>query len=246
MFCLAWASKKSPQKSRRISYVSLLSIGMSSHYQHVFVLMQRVQDALTDGYVDYQFIQCDAGKAAQLRRKFAAAYETEISKQARWRRRRAGLACAKFLTLEEDGTATGYLMTTPDGKGLVKKEPLLDASKKRITLGAYEVVHDGVGWSWRFTAAAMKQWRTRIHNAIAHDDLEQLLTVVRYLYRTAGFRLVRKQVGELANYIRGEWRRLRKGAPPALPTFLPYMKRLADDWTPASAPAPTVIAMGQP
>ncbi|WP_321927197.1 hypothetical protein [Burkholderia sp. BCC1998] len=217
---------------------------MSGHYQHIFVLMQRVQDALIKGYTGYQIIRCDEAKAAQLKRKFAAAYETEISKQARWRRRRAGLACAKFLTVgDADGAVTGFLMVTA-GAGLVMKEPLLDPSRKRITIAAYELIHDGVGWSWRFTAEAMKQWRSRLHSAIASADTEELQQLVRYLYRTAGFRLVRRQVGELAKYIRGEWRRLRRGPPPELPSFLPYVRRLPDDWTPGGLP-PSIIARGK-
>ncbi|PLP85404.1 hypothetical protein CYD26_24795, partial [Pseudomonas sp. FFUP_PS_473] len=74
---------------------------MHVHYLHRFVLMQRVQDAVIDGYDRYQQIACSPDKAAQLARQFAARYETEISKQSRWRRKRSGLACAKFLSLKE-------------------------------------------------------------------------------------------------------------------------------------------------
>ena len=209
---------------------------MHTHYLHRFVLMQRLQDALIDGYERYQFIECSPDKAAKLARQFANAYETGISQQARWRRRRSGIACAKFLSLHEAGNemVTGFLMATREGKGLIRQEQLYDPSKKRIVLGSYELVHDGVSWSWRYTAAAMKLWRKRIHDAIAKDNMDALLTIIRSLYRSAGFRLVRKQIGLLANYIRGEWRRLRKGAPPDLPTFLQYIKRLPDDWTPGA------------
>lgn len=217
---------------------------MHAHYRHFFVLMQRVQDAVIDGYSSYQFIQCSAAKAGQLARQFAAEYETEISKQARYRRKLAGIARARLFSVEEDGTVTAFLMAT-DGKGLVRRETMHDPAKSRVTLGQYELVHDGVAWSWRFTAETVKQWRKRIHDAIARDNLAQLLTTIRNLYRSAGFRIVRKQVGQLANYIRGEWRRLRKGAPPDLPTFLYYMRRLPDDWTPADA-APSAIARGRP
>ncbi|MGF6510647.1 hypothetical protein [Paraburkholderia sp. 32] len=194
--------------------------------------MQRIQDALVDGYTEYQMIECSLDKAKELARQFAASYETEISKQARWRRRRSGIACAKFLTLADDQTVRGVLMVTAEGKGLIRREALADANQARIQLGGYEMVHDGVSWSWRFSAATMKQWKTSIHRAIAKDDQNQLLEIIRRLYRCAGFRLVRKQVGELVNYIRGEWRRLRNGPPPPLPTFLPYIKRLPDDWSP--------------
>lgn len=214
-------------------------------YRHIFVLMQRIQDAVIDGYTQYQPIICDVLRARLLKRKFAVAYETEISASARWRRRHLELARAKFLILEDvDGTVFAFLMVTADGVGCVRDEPLHDVSRRRIVLGAYELVHDGVGWSWRFTAEAMKEWRSKLRCAIAGNDTAAYWQLVRLLYESAGFRLVRRQVGELANYVRGEWRKVRKGSPPALPSFLPYMRRVSDDWTPNPV-APAIISRGK-
>lgn len=219
---------------------------MHTHYQHKFVLMQRIQDSVIDGYARYQRIECSPEKGEKLGRQFHADYGTENDKHARYRAKRAGIARVRFFSVidERDGRVLGFLMATA-GRGLIQRETMFDPAKQRIELGPYELVHDGVSWSWRFTKAAMKSWRERIHNAIAREDLDELLKTIRNLYRTAGFRLVRKQIGQLANYIRGEWRRLRKGAPPDLPTFLYYMRRLPDDWTPADA-APSAIARGRP
>lgn len=218
---------------------------MHTHYRHVFVLMQRIQDSVIDGYERYQRIECSPEKGEKLGRQFHADYGTENDKHARYRAKRAGISRVRFFSIEQDGQVLGFLMATA-GRGLIQRETMLDPAKQRIEIGAYELIHDGVGWSWRFTKDAMKSWRERIHNAIARDDLAELQNTIRYLYRTAGFRLVRKQVGELGKYIRGEWRRLRKGTPPDLPTFLYYMRRLPDDWTPSSAPAPSIIARGKP
>lgn len=205
---------------------------MHTHYPHVFVLMQRVQHAVIEGYIRYQFIHCSRAKAAALAMQFEARYETEVSKYIRHRRKQAGIARARFFSvLDDDAMVRGFLMATK-GAGLIEGEAMHDPSKSRIVLGAYELVHDGIGWSWRFTNRAMKDWRSRVHSAIARGDTQGLQQIVRYLYRTAGFRLVRRQVGELASYIRGEWRRLQKGKPPELPRFLPYIRRLPDNWTP--------------
>jgi hypothetical protein len=48
------------------------------------------------------------------------------------------------------------------------------------------------------------------------------------LYGSPGFRLVRRQVGMLSKWLRGEWTRLRKDneSMPPLPTFLAYVRRL--------------------
>jgi hypothetical protein len=47
------------------------------------------------------------------------------------------------------------------------------------------------------------------------------------LYRSAGFRGVRSQVGKAAALLRAEWRRRRGSEPmPRLPKVLPYVRRL--------------------
>ena len=48
------------------------------------------------------------------------------------------------------------------------------------------------------------------------------------LYNTPGFRLVRRQVGQLVTFARREWERLRPASGPKLNarTFLPYVTRL--------------------
>ena len=125
------------------------------------------------------------GSAARTAVRGAARYETEISKQSRWRRKRSGLACAKVLSLREATLAEVHalLMVTSEGAGSLQSEPLHDPAKRRIQLWGYELVHDGVGRSWRYTADSMKQWRTRIHKAIAVDNQAQLLMIVRSLFR---------------------------------------------------------------
>jgi len=56
-------------------------------------------------------------------------------------------------------------------------------------------------------------------------DIEKIMDA---LYHAPGFRLVRRQVGKLVAYAKGEWRRLRPDTSVAIRTrgFLPYVQRL--------------------
>lgn len=65
-----------------------------------------------------------------------------------------------------------------------------------------------------------------LRNAIlARNDLLYGVAVAS-LYQSPGFRLVRRQVGMLARWLRMEWGKLRKEPMPELPTFLAYVRRL--------------------
>ncbi len=125
-------------------------------------------------------------------------------------------------------------------------ETLLDLRDKtnRIRLPDYELVHDGVSWSWRMSQATYSFHQKRLRNAIlARNDLLYGVAVAS-LYHSPGFRLVRRQVGMLARWLRLEWGKLRKEPMPELPTFLPYVRRLPNPVakTKARSTRPAVVA----
>ena len=91
------------------------------------------------------------------------------------------------------------------------------------------------------TRARQKYWANRIHEICAYPpakrrekmrdgvlvdpDIEEVMDV---LFNTPGFRLVRRQVGQLVTLAKREWQRHRpSNGPKLLPrTFLPYVRRL--------------------
>jgi hypothetical protein len=76
------------------------------------------------------------------------------------------------------------------------------------------------------TQATYTFHQKRLRNAIlARNDLLYGVAVAS-LYQSPGFRLVRRQVGMLARWLRMEWGKLRKEPMPELPTFLAYVRRL--------------------
>lgn len=135
-----------------------------------------------------------------------------------------------------------WVLVVTDGVGRVAvREQLKFIGSERIELEGYELVHDGVSWSWQMTRKRFHYWKERIHAVAAKQpkvrgvgedvegrfdpDIEQVMDA---LYHAPGFRLVRRQVGKLVAYAKGEWRRLRPGTSVQIRprSFLPFVQRL--------------------
>ena len=212
------------------------------------LLMQRLQDYARLDYRYYFQGEVGLDKLNSLSRKFAQQYDTELSKFQRARRKRSGEAVTQFLVwMPEDSDKARFWLLATEGKGRVHDyETLLDLRDKanRIRLPDYELVHDGVSWSWRMSQATYSFHQKRLRNAIlARNDLLYGVAVAS-LYQSPGFRLVRRQVGMLARWLRLEWGKLRKEPMPELPTFLPYVRRLPNPVakTKARSTRPAVVA----
>ncbi len=194
------------------------------------VVMQQLQDAAGHGFAHWQFGLVTNHKMRMLRQLFNELYGTDESKFSRYRRKKAGRAAALLIEYPA-GDKTSFFLLATDGKGLIhEREKLADATQKksRIELTGYELVHDGLTWSWRMTGQTYQSWKDRITRAISMNNDLELRRAIHTLFRTPGFRLCRKQVGYLSVFYRETWRRLRaKTDPmPPLPTFLAYVRRL--------------------
>lgn len=63
------------------------------------------------------------------------------------------------------------LMAT-DGKGRIHQmEQLQELRAKRIELDGYELIHDGVTWSWRMTHRRYQYWHSRIREICAKNPI---------------------------------------------------------------------------
>lgn len=209
-------------------------------------LMQRIQLAATRGTVTrYVSGELD-GEAAVTRfmRKMQDRYETDLKPDTKSKRRRAGVATVDFWVYERPAAIEGkapfwWVLLVSDGKGriveaerLIPLQPEGAARSKRLELDGYELVHDGVGWSWQMTRATVSRWHEQIRRVCSASSgrRERLRAekLIADLSRAPGFRLARRQVGQLLSRFRGEWRRLRAETDlmPELPTFLPYVRML--------------------
>lgn len=234
-------------------------------YDNTLTFLQRLQMAATHGNYHYTCGNTDLDRYYRLARKFAVAYETELSRQTKQKRRRAGEASASLFAVrrstipDQDGKIPVFwVLIASDGAGRVhEREKLLDLRNRDTRLaaagGKYELVHDGKTWSWQLSSAAFRQYQQKIHNVAAlparrRQEIEidgirrdkQAEQLLDQLYSEPGFRLLRRQVGRLVSELRGEWKRLRSGSGPKLSerTFLPYIRFLADG--PKQPPSPTI------
>lgn len=201
------------------------------------VMMQAWIDYHASGHVNWLVGRCAAEKARQLQGQFARTYDTELSRQTKSRRRRQGEATAVYFWYSRptDPAQAIFLLLATDGLGRIHDREKLSAA--RPDLDGFELVHDGVRWSWQMSAVRFRWWRDRIHDLAAlppgrrriaegkDADAEKLLDA---LYAEPGFRLIRRQVGELVDLVVKEWVRLRpKGDPvPKKRGFLGYVRRM--------------------
>lgn len=211
------------------------------------VFMQRVQDAARLGYPWYVTGELSLEKWPSLQIKLAELYDCNLPKSTRSRRRSSGEAATLLYAVagppDQSPRMVRWLMAVTDGKGRVHaREKLLrfDATDRCNFIGRYELVHDGVSWSWRMNRKRVEVLRERIHEiASAPPDRRQIRrddrgefdaeieALMDELYSAPGFRLMRRQIGKLVAFAQGEWRRLRPESGPQIRprTFLPYMTR---------------------
>lgn len=209
-------------------------------------LMQRIQDAARNGYTWYTFGEIPLEKWPDFEAKFAGKYETDLSKSLRCKRRKAGEAVSLLYGHYPPPYGlrprVTWVLAVTDGRGRVHgSEKLHEFRRDRLTFDGYELVHDGVSWTWQMTRARVNYWRERIHaiaaiqpesRRIGQDsagsfdmDIEQVMDA---LYNAPGFRLVRRQIGKLVAFAKAEWKRLRPNTGVLIRerTFLPYVQRL--------------------
>jgi hypothetical protein len=207
-------------------------------------LCQRIQDCSTKGFRLYVTGQIDPEKWPKFEAKMVSAYELDMSDSTRSKRRKKGESVARLYACPVPGGAIQWVMMVTEGAGRIhSKEDLQHIETNRLEIGGFELVHDGVGWTWKMTAARFKYWKDRILTiakrpperrkiVINPDTLRQhdaeIETVMDTLYSSPGFRLVRRQVGQLVAHANASWTRFRPSSGPSIRkrSYLPYVRRL--------------------
>jgi len=196
-------------------------------HRNLLVYLQRLQLAAAHEYFYFVCGAVDEQKFQKLREKFQFFYSTSESKSARSRRRARGEAATILHAIRHDQKVHFCLMSTR-GKGRVhEREMLSDLRQKSARLLSpckrFELIHDGKSWSWSMSKAEYRKWRERIHTIAAlRPERRKIITnasgelrdshierLLDRLYSQPGFRLIRKQIGELIVFLHREWTRLR-------------------------------------
>lgn len=212
-------------------------------YQNSLVLMQRIQQSAVHGYHHFVAGEVEVNKFPALVSKFKFNYGIDMSRQSKFRRRRTGEAIAVLHSINIRQKNWFVLMATSGVGRIHERERLFDLRQKETRIrtpnGSHQLVHDGVSWSWAMTQDHYRKFKERIHEiaslpphrrrvALIDDHLSDaaIEKILNQLYAEPGFRLVRRQVGELVTYLKKEWRRLRpeNGPNPQSRSFLPYVR----------------------
>lgn len=205
-------------------------------------LMQRLQQAVVKGSATrYVVIEASTREQAEkLLKKFALVYDTDLTPSTKTRRRKAGEATTAAYCYErpqrENQARYWLVLMVSDGMGRIEQHEKLIAvtnTNRRLELDGYELVHDGVKWSWRMVKPTYQYWEKRIRVVCSlppeRRKPREIEGLIDDLAKVPGFRLARRQVGNLYALLRREWQRLRPVSDvlPPLPTFLPYVRLLA-------------------
>ncbi|WP_155295340.1 hypothetical protein [Chromobacterium violaceum] len=223
-------------------------------YRNTLLFMHRLQQTAARGNYYYTSGEISLSRFEQLANKFAKVYGTELSRKAKYKRRRTGEATATLYAvrrstiLNENGEIpVCWVLIVSGGAGRIRdREQLYDLRNRdsRLTFAnKYELVHDGKTWSWQISSSAMQKYKEQIHRIAALPiERRQIIEIdgVRCdkhaeqlqdrLYSEPGFRLVRRQVGHLVSQLRKEWARVRpeKGPKLIIRRYLPIVRFMPD------------------
>jgi len=178
--------------------------------------LQRVQEAVGDGYKYWISGSLVPKKALTLARKFKAAYAVHVDKNERYRRKAAGLGNARLLLRWNEDQRIDFFLLVSEGLHPAKlAEKLNDASKAHLVYRELELValtfrgRSKPSLTWRMRAETVEAWKQRLHLSTTHYNRKDLFNCWYSLYRTPGFAGVRQQVGALVTFWRAEWVRHR-------------------------------------
>ncbi|RMG32501.1 MAG: hypothetical protein D6720_13220 [Gammaproteobacteria bacterium] len=213
------------------------------------ILMQRLIDAVTRGYVHHTSGAVPLARAQRLADKFARRYGVHTNSNQRAYAKRQGRANARLylLAYDQSDELDWWLLATP-GSGRVHDEERLHLAadrRHRIRIkDDYELVraprrkhHGGRHvWTWRMTRPCYERWRHRLIQACRMPSPRGITESLQSLRRVPGFSGTRQQAIELLRLAHREWRRRHgKIALPGGEIRLPYVERTADSTEQLSA-----------
>lgn len=216
------------------------------------LILQRLLDSIQHGYTCVVNGEVPANKALRLASKFDIQYQIFADKNLRARRKRNGLGNARWLCLVRKDKVYWWLMVTPQNSGAHlshTSEKLVDlnGSAKTLTVEGFELVelahskptkHKPTNYherknptrlTWRLTAEAYNNFRSRIILDVRAGDLFRLVGLIHELYSMPGYGGVRSQVGKLVALYSAEVKRAGLNNAPKPLAVLRYVRRLRDD-----------------
>ncbi len=171
-------------------------------------LMQRIARAPHDGYFFFITGETHFSKIKNLIQKFVDRFQIHLSETSRVRRKKEGLANAKFFTypIPESDNFWWLLMITDGDQPNRTSEKWSDCRvrKQRVTLwrADYELIEipnhkQSSSWSWRYTAAEKEAVAEMIRSACRQKNKQKIIQISRSLLSAPGFSVIRKETKSL-------------------------------------------------
>lgn len=216
--------------------------------------LQRLMDAVQDGYTHVTNGQVTPCKASKLANKFDVQYQVFADRNERARRKRANLGNAKWLCYAKDDVIYWWLLVTHPEHGdhfAHANEKLVNVTKDGNYLqfeqfellklpytkptkpkpSNYKERNKPTRLTWRINADVYQSIRERIIEEVRSGDINKLFAIVRYLYSMPGFGGIRSQVGKLVALYNAEVKRAGLHNAPKPLDKLRYIRRQANDGT---------------
>jgi len=196
------------------------------------IFMQRIADYVSRGYPYFVGGQIPEERWPVLCRKFIDLYRVDLTKDARYRRKKLGLGNAVLLGMRGEGGIIWMLLVTPGDHAAHTLEKLREATESAIDVTGYELVRTTRSgspkpvWTWRMTAEHYRAWRERIIAVVRHHDRVLGKQLWDSLYRSPGFAGIRSQVGKLVSLFKREWQRVEQSPFPYPARPLYYVRRM--------------------
>lgn len=209
------------------------------------VAMQRIMDAICHGHIYWCSGTITIQRCAKLVSKFDINYQVLADRNAKARRKRAGLGNANLVLWLNDDVIRWWLLVTPPESGdhaAHSTEKLRNALDRagRIEIDGFELVSlpkpsgqpkNGKSQAterltWRMSQRKYEDWRIAIIDAVRGASPHALHNLVYRLWSSPGFGGVRSQIGKLAALYNAEVKRVSRKDAPALPKRLSYVRRL--------------------
>lgn len=206
-------------------------------YTNRSIVMQRLQDAMRNGYTSHASGTTTIVKLKNTLAIFEHNYLAFTDKNTRARRKSCGLGNMVTVLWYVNGNVRWWLLSTPENQGkhpVHSAEKLKDALKpdERIKVGQFELVRlpkegtDHSKLTWRITTEAFEDWQNSVADVVRSRSHDRMSRLLYELYSMPGFSGIRKQIGMLAKHYRAEIKRAALKNPPMPPSQLFYLRRI--------------------
>lgn len=213
-------------------------------YVHIkqLTFMQRLADRAKTGFFEYISGRCKSERYPSLAQKFRRLYETDLSKDQRYRRRKDGSAVYDLIAYQSNADPSAdvvWILLKTSGKPSIaadQGETWTDMRSHRLGVFQRFELHmhtrkdmSKPSWSWRVTKELYASWRERVIHHVRRREDRHLAELLADAHTSPKFAPIRQQLFALQALVEAEFKRSRSSqdSPPVMPR-VGYTRRVKD------------------